>query len=162
LNVIGVLRNSAVTAVALVAATSTGATAEVSTPVEDVNAGANTHYSWELDESARRRIFEGIKALSYGETVLETKRRLGSPTTERDDIDKAGTFKAHELLYAIRRIRPDGGNVKDQQIDLEFNKQGHLFRVVYSAMTPLAGTVTNSYVVPQTGTRIFLTRPPEK
>jgi hypothetical protein len=161
LNVTNTLRDSVLTALALVAAASTGAAAEVATTVADDNAAANAHYSWQLDEASRRRIFEGIKALSYGETISETKRRLGSPTIERDDIDKSGTFKAHELRYAIRRIKLDGVNVKDQEIALEFNKRGHLFRVVYSAMTPLAGTVTNSYVVSQTRTRIFFTRPPE-
>lgn len=127
----------------------------------DGDVSDSTNYSWQLDPASRARIFEGMKALLYGETIAETKAKLGNPTNETDIVDKQGSFKYHQILYAISRINPEGGNVKDQEIQLDFDKEGRLFQVVYSALTPIAGKVLRSEVEPQTGARVFVTRPPQ-
>src|SRR5271166_3119400 len=121
---------------------------------------ATTEYSWQLDEVRRKDVFEAIKTLAYGEAITDAEKALGSPTRDMivTDKNKEATFKFHALIYAIRRVTPDGGNVKDQEIHLLFDKLGHLYEIDYSAMNPLAGKVIGSDE-PVPGVKNFHTTP---
>jgi len=64
------------------------------------------------------------------------------------------------LLYPVKRVRPEGGNVTDQEITLAFDNRGRLVEVDYNAMLPLMGDVIFSGVESQSGTKFFLHESP--
>lgn len=121
-----------------------------------------TTYSWRLNDEDSARLFERVKSLRYGDAVSKVKEELGRPTKEGDNFDKKGNFIEHELLYAVKRVKPEGGSVMDQEISLNFDMQGQLFRIGYNAMPPLVGEIVLSGTEPQTGTKFFMTKPPVK
>jgi len=75
-------------------------------------------------------------------------------------LDKKGQFILHMLKYPIRRVKPEGGNVSDQEITLVFDKQGRLVEIDYNAMHPLSGEIIFQDTVPGTKTKFFFTKPP--
>ena len=86
------------------------------------------------------------------DSITTVKEKLGDPIEETDLMEKKGDFKAHELRYAIKRVKREGGSIRDQEIFLYFDLEGRLFEIGYSAMDPVAGEVIYSYVESQTGT----------
>jgi len=117
-------------------------------------------YSWQISDAEASHIYENIKLLRYGDELSEVKKSIGSPAVDQDLFSKKGVFFAHELRYAIKRVRPEGGNVMDQEISLSFDRQGRLFRISYNAMQPLSGEVILSGTEPQSGTVFYITKPP--
>jgi hypothetical protein len=125
--------------------------------------GMSVSYSWQLSEADTVHLLNGVKSLRYGDSITAVKTILGNPTKERNILDKkTRKFKTHELLYAIKRVEPEGGNVKDQEITLNFDIQGRLRQIDYNAMPPLFGEVIFSGSEPLTGTEFYLTKPPKK
>src|SRR5262249_3313900 len=119
-------------------------------------------FTWQLSATDEARLYQHVKSLHYGDTLTSVKTLLGAPTLEQDTADKKGAHRATEVLYAIRRVRPEGGNVYDQQIDLIFDPDTHrLLQIWYENMSPLSGDIVQTIFEPGTREIIaYFTKPP--
>ena len=122
----------------------------------------NVDYAWQLSDEEARELIQKIKSLRYGDELDEVRNLLGKPSLDTDVFDKKGKFIAHVLEYPMRRVRPEGGNINDQEITLYFDELDKLNELSYSAMPPLLGDVIDSGVVPHTDVEYFFTRPPNR
>jgi hypothetical protein len=75
---------------------------------------------------------------------------------------KIGDCRGYMLTYPIRCVRPEGGNINDQEIDVYFDDPGRLYQFSFGAMPPLVGDVVDRGVVPGTDVEYFFTRPPAR
>jgi hypothetical protein len=121
---------------------------------------SNIEYTWQLSEGEARDLVERIKTLRYRDKLADVRNRLGNASLDTDVFDKKGKFLSHVLHYPIRRVRPEGGNVYDQEIHLRFDDSGELVEIVYTAMPPLTDDVIYKHVDNVTGVKYFRVRPP--
>jgi hypothetical protein len=127
---------------------------------ETPKSGTQMNYSWQLNDADAAHLFKQIKLLKYADLISKVRDGLGTPTKEGDTFDKKGNFLAYELLYAIKRVKPEGGNVYDQEVSLDFDTEGRLFQIEYNAMSPLTGDIIRNGTEPLTGVQFFITKPP--
>ncbi|MEO3430524.1 hypothetical protein AAFN88_16820 [Pelagibius sp. CAU 1746] len=129
---------------------------EVPMPDPDVD------YAWQLGDDEARELIQKIKSLRYGDKLDDVRKLLGKASRDIDLFDKKRKFSAHLLEYPIRRVRPEGGNLYDQEIHLFFDELGRLTEIGYNAMRPLMGDIIDKGMGSRTGTEFFLTRPPAR
>jgi hypothetical protein len=117
-------------------------------------------FTWQISEGDKQRLYEHVKALRYGDKLENVRATLGVPNWEGDWGDKQGRFRFRSLEYAIRRVRPEGGNVYDQEITLNFDEQNRLVEIWYNALPPLSGDITGQCTPPGTKVECTYTKPP--
>lgn len=123
---------------------------------------ADIEYQWQLSDPEAQHLFEQAKLLRYGDLLSQVKGALGSPTEEGTLADKAGKKPRKYLTYAVKRVRPQGGNTNDQEILLLFDMQDHLLSIDYQSMRPLGvqGTAVSDWSVE--GIELYSTKPPPR
>jgi hypothetical protein len=115
-------------------------------------------YAWQLSADDEARLYARVETLRYGDSLMRVKALLGEPTREDDFANKRGDKRHHALVYAIRRVEPQGGNTYDQEIQLIFGDESHrLLEICYSNMPPLSGDIIQTMSIPGA---ITFTKPP--
>jgi hypothetical protein len=99
------------------------------------------HYQFELSDTERNQLFDGVKSARLGDSMELIKRKAGAHFTEKTLCTKKGRFVEYELFYYIKRVRLNCVNANDQYICFVFNIDRKLEQILYNAMEPIAGEV---------------------
>ena len=71
-------------------------------------------YAWQLNAVDKDKLFNGIRSLRYGDSIVDIRKLLGHPIAENDNYAKVplNKFTAHVLTYGVKKNRYRRGKYK--------------------------------------------------